>query len=139
MDLKSTLFIKVMNNDSYMNGPNTKQVLNNGRLLFAVLAILISIIILGCAAKDGVIARPGFGANRRQLENLTDEQRQQMIEQRTQMMQAACKGKNINEPCEMQSQRGQRAGTCKSMDDKIICVAQMGNFTRLRMPSNSNQ
>jgi len=79
-------------------------------------------------------ARNGFGAN------LTDEQRNQMMQQRTQMETDACSGMSEGDACSItfSSQYGgaggARNGTCTVQNSTLLCMVSFnggrGNFTR---------
>ena len=94
-------------------------------LLFSV-SIIVIIIISGC----NPIKRQG------NFKNLTEQERQQMIEQRMQMMQAACQGKAEGDSCSVQSPRGERKGTCKTQNETLACSTGANN--RDGNPSGAN-
>ncbi len=54
--------------------------------------------------------------------NLTDAQRQQMVQQRIQLAVDACQNKQENDACTIQSPRGERAGTCiTNQNNQLMC------------------
>ena len=72
----------------------------------------------------------------RNFGNMTDEQRQQMMQQRMQMMELACQDKSEGDSCAMKSQRGDRTGTCKTQNGKLLCSTGRGNFQNRNQNDN---
>jgi len=95
--------------------------------LLMALAIASSIIILGCASNNKNQSYQGKGnyQNRFGANNLTQEQRQQMIEQRMQSMIAACKEKTEGGACTIQNPRGSKTGTCKTQNETLVCSIEI--------------
>jgi len=72
---------------------------------------------------------PGPGMGR----NMTDEQRQQFFQQMTQ----ACHGKAEGDSCTMQNPRGNSTGTCRTMNETLLCAAGMGGPRGNRSAGNT--
>jgi hypothetical protein len=64
--------------------------------------------------------------------NLTQEQRQQMFAERTRLATAACENKAEGESCEMQNQRGNMPGACKTQNGTLMCSFGDGGFNSPR-------
>jgi len=94
--------------------------MNRTTTITIALLILCS-IITACAANTVSNGAPDQHRNNSGRFNVTDEQRQQMMQQQT----AACQGKSINDSCTMESQRGERNGTCVQRNETLRC-----SFTR---------
>ena len=123
-------------------------------LVFLVIAVAAAILLSGCtsdsqqadnqqagslgsgqgganadaqaAAPAGWQGQPGNFTRGGQFGNLTAEQRQQMAAQRMQQAAAACEGKNDGDSCAMQGQRGNSAGTCKTLNETLSCMGAGG-------------
>ncbi len=54
--------------------------------------------------------------------NLSAEARQKLFEEREKKAIDACLGKNPDDDCQLDTQRGDTKGTCKSMDDHLTCI-----------------
>ena len=107
----------------------------NISMLLIIVSLVSIIIISGCTSSDRETApiqgNGDYQNNNRQragnFGNLSEEQRQQFIEQRMQMMMAACQDKKDGDSCALQNQRGQRAGTCKAQQGKLMCSTVRDN------------
>ena len=119
-------------------------------LLILTLIVILSVIILsGCSnsnnpnpnsAASSNAANPNFsqntqgqnnpGQNNRgpngRMMNLTDEQRQQLIEQRIQTATVACDGLSENDSCAISTPRGNTTGTCTLQNNTLMCSGAMG-------------
>ena len=76
-----------------------------------------------------------YGGNRNRTMNLTAEQRQQMIQQRTQAEISACTGKAQGDACTItiqgQTQRGPaRNATCETQQGNLMCIPPIRDGTR---------
>jgi hypothetical protein len=60
--------------------------------------------------------------------NIADAQREEMVMARQKNAEIACSGKAENDACIMQNSRGNMSGTCKTRNDTISCIAQMGGY-----------
>lgn len=95
-----------------------------------LLAALIGSVVLlaGCTGSSGGAPQGGYGqyGNRSGFGNMTADQRQAMMQQ----MAAACQGMALGNNCTIQSQRGNRPGTCQTMNSTLICIGQYGGYNR---------
>ena len=57
--------------------------------------------------------------------NISNEERQAMIKERQQDMIEACNGKNEGDACTMESRMREMEGTCKIMEENLICMMDM--------------
>ena len=64
--------------------------------------------------------RPGFGSN------LTEEERQQMMQQRLEEERTACEGKAEGDQCTLTNPRGDMAGSCSTLNETLVCRVQFG-------------
>ena len=98
-----------------------------------VLLIFSVILMQGCSKSNGDFqGRRDFsgerpfpgGMNRSQLPggNLSEEERQQMFEERQQEMVEACTGKSEGDSCVIESPRGSTEGKCNLVDDNLACA-----------------
>jgi len=103
-----------------------------------IIAIAALFVLSSCSSAppsptgDHFGPRGGFGRG-----NMTDEQRQQMMDQMRQSGIDACQGKSNGEDCMMENPRGQINGTCSTSDDgSVQCRGQRpnGNWSGQRPP-----
>jgi hypothetical protein len=66
--------------------------------------------------------RNGFGGMPGAPGNMTEEERQQMFEERQQMMIDSCQGKNEGDSCQFESPMGDMEGTCMVMEENLVCT-----------------
>jgi hypothetical protein len=71
--------------------------------------------------------RQGRDWPNRQMTNITDAQRQDMVQARQEQMTAACQGKAEGDSCAIQSLRGDITGSCKIMQNQTICLSAQGD------------
>ena len=137
VDFKSTFFINLR--------PIIVYKMKKINALLIILSIATIIIISGCTSNNQTTSSqsgknaPTESNNRFRggiRNNLTEEERQQMIEARTQLMMKACENKKENDACTMQSQRGEITGVCKNQNEKLVCAAE---FNRNQFPNRNNQ
>ncbi len=88
-------------------------------ILLMVFLMVYVVIFSGCSDRpdfrDGQFGR---GAN------ITEEQRQQMFEERQQKAIEACQEKNEGDGCILESPRGDIEGNCKILDENLICETE---------------
>ena len=106
-------------------------------LAISILFMLSILIISGCSSNnepsyqsnntnpayekgDGAARNNQFGTGRKN--NLTQEERQQMIEARMQLAKTACQDKTEGDACAIQGQRGEINGTCKNQNGVLMCT-----------------
>lgn len=54
--------------------------------------------------------------------NITEEDRQEMMEERQQLAIESCKDKNEGDACQFQGRMGESGGICKIMDEELVCT-----------------
>jgi len=89
--------------------------------------LLLTTIFIGCSAKqkdNQHIQRP------RMNQNLTEEERQQFLQERQQKAIEACDGKDEGENCIFESPMGEMEGICKMMDNNLFCTLERPMGTR---------
>ena len=102
--------------------------------------LILSLFLVGCSSDEGKRFQGGprgdFPGDRdfrlNKSMNMSDEERQAMMEERQQNMIEACSGKNEGDKCQIQSPRGEMGGVCKTIDDDIICTMNMNGPMRPR-------
>jgi hypothetical protein len=62
--------------------------------------------------------------------NLSDEERQQMMEEKTQTAKDACAGMGEGDICILESPLGQMNGTCSLLNESLICRGERMNGWR---------
>ena len=94
-----------------------------------IILFLLSIIIAGCLneQKSGFVQRrgdfpAGWGRFPGDISNLTEEQRQQMFEERQQISIEACKDKSEGESCMLESPRAEMEGVCEMGEENLVCT-----------------
>lgn len=100
------------------------------------LLVLSSFLLAGCSSEpsDRFQKREGISADfprDRQFQfnssmNLTEEDKQGMMEERQQQMIEACEGKNEGDACQLQARMGESGGICKFMDENLVCTMDRG-------------
>ncbi|MBI5229359.1 hypothetical protein HY991_04565 [Candidatus Micrarchaeota archaeon] len=81
---------------------------------------------LGPAGRDGSFGNRSFGGRgfgNGSFGNLTEEQRQQFINDRLQTAVNACQNKAEGDSCVLSSPRGNLTGTCKEQNYALVCAA----------------
>ena len=68
--------------------------------------------------------------------NFSEEERQQMMQERMKIMETACKDKKEGDSCTIQSQRGEITGICKTQNEKLLCAVE---FNRNQSPNGNNK
>lgn len=129
----------------------TKLILNN---LFVLLLILLLFFLLsGCVSQNdlntsstdnqntvsnGNNYRNGSfnnmmyrNGNNSRMMNITDAQRQQMVQQQLQLAIRACEGLQENDSCTMENTRGNMTGICELRNETLSCKV---SFNRMRGP-----
>jgi hypothetical protein len=98
-------------------------------LVLIAFLLISSIILSGCTASNTSSITNNSSRQHqwqnRTMTNLTEEQRQQMINERQQLAISACQNKMENDSCVMQGQRGNFTGTCKIQENLLICISAM--------------
>lgn len=98
-----------------------------------MIIVMISITLLsGCSSNNqksdirqargsySIEANKQLGTER--ANNLTEEERQKLFEERQQQMIEACEGKNDGDACQFQVRMGESDGICKIMDENLVCT-----------------
>ena len=95
----------------------------NGILLLSLL-LLGMIITSGCSSNEQrrFPQREGFQGMPDVPINISEEERQQMFEERLQKAIEACQGKNEGDSCQFEEHIGDLSGICKIMDENLVCI-----------------
>ena len=100
------------------------------------LLVLSSFLLVGCSSepssrfqkREGISAnfpRDGqFQFNRSM--NISEEDRQEMMEERQQLAIEACKDKDDGDACQLQARMGESDGICKFIDEDLVCIMDRG-------------
>ena len=88
--------------------------------LLMVLLILSISLLVGCSSNQNFRDRQGMGFDREF--NLTEEERQQMFEERQQQAINSCQGKNEGDSCTFNGPTEDVDGICKTMDENLVCA-----------------
>jgi Flp pilus assembly protein TadG len=123
----------------------------------ALLGVLVILVIAasGCVSQDSGESAATSDANTtvssqnnsgsqplrwddRNTTNMTDAERQQMFESMMQAASAACQNKTEGDSCTMQNQRGEMSGTCKTQEDKLMCMGAGPSGRRGPPPNETN-
>jgi len=100
--------------------------------VFLVISIFNTVLLVGCTSKPSgrFGGREGISADfpkNRQFQfnksmNLTEEDRQEMMEERQQLAIEVCKDKNEGDACQLQTHMNESSGICKIMDKNLVCT-----------------
>jgi hypothetical protein len=95
----------------------------NGIFLFCVFFLAV-IILSGCSYNEQkrFSQREGFQGMSNRAINITEEQRQQLFEERQRQAIEVCQGKNEGDSCIYESPRGEIQGACKIMNNSLACT-----------------
>ncbi|MFH0971398.1 MAG: hypothetical protein V1835_02415 [Candidatus Micrarchaeota archaeon] len=112
---------------------------NTGLVLYVMLiALFAAVFMMGCTSENqgdrdnpdfqgrqfgrgGNFPRDGNFSGNRTFGNMTEEQRQQMMQQRQQEIINACKGRAEGDICTITNPRGNTEGTCKTLNNQLLC------------------
>lgn len=89
--------------------------------IFVISLLVLSIIITSGCSSNNQRNYPQRG----NFQDMTEEERQQMFEERQQKMIDACEGKDEGDVCTIESPRGETEGTCEIIDNNLICTMDM--------------
>ena len=81
--------------------------------------LLIIIIIMGLVFLLGCHSR---NFKRDRFMNLTEEEKQEMIQERQQTMIDTCEDKNGGDICSIESPRGSIEGLCTLRNESLLCI-----------------
>jgi hypothetical protein len=107
--------------------------------IFTLCISLWIILITGCTSSNNVTGnnaaapiqrntfsnRSGFQnefQNRSRNTNLSDEERQKLMQEREKSAIDACNGKADGDSCTIQNSVGEISGTCNMQQDNLICI-----------------
>jgi hypothetical protein len=80
-----------------------------------LIAILfLTIFISGCSS--------GNNFRRNRFMNLSEEQRQEMMQEMQQKAAEACQGKNEGDTCKIQTPGGEINASCKAEEGNLMCM-----------------
>jgi hypothetical protein len=92
------------------------------KILFIAAFLLGALFLVGCTDNNADQSFQGRQFRNGNFSgNFTDEQRQQMMQDRMQAAASACEGKMEGDACETQSARGNAAGTCALVQENLAC------------------
>lgn len=93
-------------------------------ILIIIFLTLSSVILTGCFSTEQrrFPQRGGFQGMSDRAMNISEEERQQMFEERQKQGIEACQGKNEDDSCQFEGPMGGIEGTCKIMDENLVCT-----------------
>ena len=81
---------------------------------------IIAVLIISLTFISGCSSKTGF--NREKFMNLTEEERQKMMQERQQIAMDACMEKVEGDECLIKSSMGEMKGKCIIMDKDLVCT-----------------
>ena len=90
-------------------------------LIFLMLGIFV---LSGCSSTEQRIfpQRDEFQGVPDTMANISEEERQQLFEERQQQAIDSCQDKNEGDACIFESPRGETQGVCKNIDNNLVCT-----------------
>ena len=98
-------------------------------VIISLIVLLVSAFFLSGCLSDN--QRPPGRQGFRGGPEISEEERQQMMEEMHNYSIQACEGKEENETCMIESPRGEMNATCVLEEDELLCRPSR-NFTRPR-------
>ena len=89
-----------------------------------IIALIIAVLVLniGCSSKTEF--------NRERFANISEEERQEMMQERMQVSIDACKDKVEGDVCSITSPRGDIEGKCTIQEENMVCINPNQEFRR---------
>lgn len=93
------------------------------------LLLIVGLLLAGCSSNDEKFPRrqgdypKGMPIGFNESMNITNEERQAMMDERQQQMMDACDEKNEGDVCQFPAIMGsEMEGTCKYQDEEMVCM-----------------
>ena len=95
---------------------------------FTIIGLILGMIVLaGCSSNQNKESsgdknfQPRQNGDSKGLSNLTDEQRNEMMQERQEMNKQSCENKQEGDKCIIEGRTGQIESTCEYQNDVLLC------------------
>ena len=99
-----------------------------GLKTFVIIGLILGIVVLaGCSSNQNKESsgdknfRPRQNGDSKGLSNLTDEQRNEMMQERQEITKQPCEDKEEGDKCTIEGRTGQIDSTCEYQNDLLLC------------------